>query len=100
MHKLHMDITNAGLTVDHGPEVATLQLNFDIFLFQAVYDMLEFGGGKVRSSDLFGNLSAMSITKKFIKGLKVRGKFFFTPDTKIFFSSIVEHSSFNRIRRL
>lgn len=37
---------------------------------KAVYDMLEFGGSRVRSSDLFGNLTAIGITKKFIKGLK------------------------------
>uniref|UniRef100_A0A914VD54 Uncharacterized protein n=1 Tax=Plectus sambesii TaxID=2011161 RepID=A0A914VD54_9BILA len=37
---------------------------------QAVNNMLQFGGSRARTSDLFGNSSAMAMTKKFIKGLK------------------------------
>ena len=37
---------------------------------QAVNDLLAFGGQAQRTSDLFGNMTTMSIAKKLIKGLK------------------------------
>ena len=41
-------------------------------MFQIVYNMVEYAGATVRTSDLFGqNKNALSMTKKFMKGLKV-----------------------------
>ena len=34
--------------------------------------VLEYGGQKARGSDLFGNETPIAMTKKFLKGLKVR----------------------------
>ena len=36
-----------------------------------VYAVLDYGGQKVRGSDLFGNETPIAMTKKFLKGLKV-----------------------------
>ena len=42
-------------------------------LVKLVLNIIEFAGATVRSSDIFGqNKSTLSMTKKFIKGLKVR----------------------------
>ena len=37
--------------------------------------LLEYAGQKVRSSDLFGQETPIAMTKKFLKGLKVRRRF-------------------------
>jgi len=36
-----------------------------------VHAVLDYGGRKSRGSDLFGNQDIVSITKKFLKGVKV-----------------------------
>lgn len=42
---------------------------------QLVYSIVEYAGATVRKSDVFGqNKNALAMTKKFIKGLKVRCK--------------------------
>lgn len=36
-----------------------------------VHAVIEFGGTKVRGTDLFGSETPIAMTKKFLKGLKV-----------------------------
>ena len=43
-----------------------------IFILQMVHAVLDYGGKKSRGSDLFGNQDIVSITKKFLKGVKVK----------------------------